>query len=81
MSCHLHDLITDNHSTSICHHYYFTYMFYFKYKIEILVTDVIDVATFIIFGDDSEQLLDITASQLIDRIEARVRPTTKLSWI
>lgn len=56
-------------------------MFYFKYKIEILVTDVIDVATFIIFGDDSEQLLDITASQLIDRIEARVRPTTKLSCI
>lgn len=47
-------------------------MFYFRFKVEIHVMDITDTATFILFCDDAEQLLNISAPDLINRIEARV---------
>lgn len=36
--------------------------------------DITDTATFILFGEDAEQLLNVTAPELMHRVETRVCP-------
>lgn len=52
-----------------------------RFKVEIHVMDVTDTATFILFCDDAEQLVNISAPELINRIEARVHLITCHAYI
>lgn len=45
-----------------------------RFKVELLVMDITDTATFILFGKDAEQLLNVTAPELMHRVETRVCP-------